>query len=158
MRFEIMQPGQEDLAVDLVSRTFDTFVAPEFSRDGVEEFYRFANAGALAERCQDNCFVIFAYESKAPVGLIEIRDRSHIAMFFVKEVFQRRGIGRGLLQEAIRVLTESPEVPEEITVNSSPNSVSAYATMGFQARESEQCVNGIRFVPMALKIKSNAVQ
>jgi hypothetical protein len=36
----------------------------------------------------------------------------------------------------------------EFTVSSSPNAVSAYERLGFRITGSEQCVHGIRFVPM----------
>jgi GNAT superfamily N-acetyltransferase len=66
-------------------------------------------------------------------------------MLFVRPSHQRSGIGRGLLEAAI-TLAGDPDCG--LTVNSSPNAVSAYQHMGFQVTDSEQCVHGIRFVPM----------
>ena len=66
-------------------------------------------------------------------------------MLFVRPSRQRRGIGRGLLA-AVGTLAGHTDC--EFTVNSSPNAVSAYERLGFRITGSEQCVHGIRFVPM----------
>ncbi|RYD87086.1 MAG: GNAT family N-acetyltransferase [Sphingobacteriales bacterium] len=57
-------------------------------------------------------------------------------------------MGRGLLAAAI---AHSGDAPSEFTVSSSPNAVSAYQRLGFRVAGSEQCIHGIRFVPMTLK-------
>ncbi len=152
MKFELMQPGQENLAIEIVSSTFDEFVAPGFSKEGITEFYKFADVDSLAKRSQINNFTIFAQKNDVPIGLIEIRDHSHISMFFVRKQFHGCGIGRALLQEAISLLLKKQNSLKELTVNSSPNSVMAYEKMGFTIKTKEQCVNGIRFIPMNLLI------
>lgn len=41
----------------------------------------------------------------------------------------------------------------KISVNSSPNAVTAYQKIGFKDIEEEKIVNGIRFLPMELEIR-----
>ena len=55
------------------------------------------------------------------------------------------GVLCGLLAAA-GALAGDPDC--EFTVSSSPNAVSAYERLGFRITSSEQCVHGIRFVPM----------
>jgi hypothetical protein len=62
-------------------------------------------------------------------------------MLFVQSSLQRSGIARALLASA-------GDANCEFTVNSSPNAVSAYERLGFRITGSEQCVHGIRFIPM----------
>jgi hypothetical protein len=62
-------------------------------------------------------------------------------MLFVRSSRQRGGIARGLLAAA-------GDAKCAFTVNSSPNAVSAYERLGFRITGSEQCLHGIRFVPM----------
>ena len=66
-------------------------------------------------------------------------------MLFVQSSRQRGGIGRGLLAAAGAL---AGEADCEFTVSSSPNAVSAYERLGFRITGLEQCVHGIRFVPM----------
>jgi len=152
MNFEEMKQGQENLAIEIVSSTFDEFVAPGYSKEGIAEFYKFANAENLAKRSQVNCFTILAQENDTPVGLIEIRDNCHISMFFVKKQFQKCGVGKALLKKSINLVLEKQRYLKELTVNSSPNSLEAYKTLGFKVKNKEHNVNGIRFFPMSLLV------
>ncbi|THB73637.1 MAG: GNAT family N-acetyltransferase [Desulfobacteraceae bacterium] len=155
MKFQLMQPGQETLVIKIVSSTFDEFVAPGYSDDGISEFYKFANEKDLAKRSQINYFTILAQKNNVPMGIIEVRDNSHIAMFFVMKQFQKSGVGKALLQESINHLLKTQKLLKALTVNASPNSVEAYKKMGFKSQDKEQNVNGIRFVPMSLLLNLN---
>jgi GNAT superfamily N-acetyltransferase len=86
------------------------------------------------------------------IGVIAVRDYNHIALFFVDTPFQRRGVGRELFRKALEICRCNNLGLSQITVNASPNSINAYESMGFQPTDSEQCVNGIRFVPMAWRL------
>lgn len=142
-----MQRGEEQGIIALVRRVFEACVAPAFAPQGVAEFYRFLEA--LPRRLADGVsFVLLALEEERPVGMIEMRDGEHIALFFVDMSHQRRGIGRALLAQAIaRALCAHPALPT-ISVHASPNAVPAYERMGFHATGDERQMNGIRFVPM----------
>jgi predicted GNAT family N-acyltransferase len=50
-------------------------------------------------------------------------------------------------------LQNNPDT-QKITVNSSPNATKAYEKMGFTVDDEEQCVNGIKFVPMSLDLNT----
>ncbi|MGD9366730.1 MAG: GNAT family N-acetyltransferase [Desulfobacteraceae bacterium] len=152
MNYRQMQPGEETRAIELVSGVFHEFVAPLYSDEGVKEFMKFADAETLAERLEGDDFVLIAESLDEIIGVIEISAYRHIALFFVAPEHQRRGIGRELLRKALdECLAYNPNL-NEITVNSSPNAVSAYRALGFIERDKEKTINGIRFVPMALKI------
>ena len=73
--------------------------------------------------------------------MLHLRAPRHVAMLFVRSSLQRSGIARALLASA-------GDVNCEFTVNSSPNAVAAYERLGFRVTGSEQCVHGIRFIPM----------
>ena len=80
--------------------------------------------------------------------LIATKDKSHIALFFVDGRCHRRGIGRKLFEKA---LEENDK--DYFTVNSSPYAKEVYEHLGFECVEDMQCVNGIRFYPMTMKVK-----
>jgi GNAT superfamily N-acetyltransferase len=151
--YRLMQSGEEARVIDLVSRAFFQYVAPLYSDEGVSEFMKYAEPFALAERTKGNHFVQVAELHDEIVGIIEIREHRHIALFFVTQDHQRKGIGRELLNRAVQECTASNPELTEITVNSSPNAVSAYRALGFIEKGEEKTVNGIRFVQMSLEIK-----
>lgn len=146
-----MKPGEETDVIDVVTSTFNEFVAPGFSEQGISEFFKYANTEALAKRALSNHFTIVARKDHEPVGIIEIRDCNHVSMFFVKKEFQKSGIGKALLEKAIDSCIENN--PGKFTVNASLNAVEAYRKMGFVTDGGQQCAGGIRFVPMSMVLK-----
>ncbi len=158
MKCRPMVPGEAGDVCCLVNRVFQTFVAPQYSQEGVDEFLRYAQGEAMAARARANHFVLVAELDGSLVGAIEVRHYSHISLLFVEETFQRRGTARELVRRALEVCTGSLVDLKTVTVNSSPNAVPAYQRLGFQLLGPEQTVNGIRFVPMALSIPAGDSQ
>jgi GNAT superfamily N-acetyltransferase len=147
IRCRAMRDEERGVVLDLVMRVFDGSVRPDFSDAGVAEFVRAARSMVL-ERPEGHRVAV-AEEDGRICGMADVREGPHISLFFVDTAFQRRGIGRALLDH---VLSALDDVPQErgpvLTVNSSPGAVPAYEHLGFTrvSRELEQ--NGIRFVRM----------
>ena len=154
VNYRQMQHGEETQVVDLVSRVFYQFIAPFYSDAGVKEFMKYADASTLAGRIQGNNFVLIAELHNEIIGIIEIRENNHIALFFVAPEHQHKGIGRELLNMAVHECIASEPKLTKITVNSSPNAVSAYRALGFIKIDEEKTLNGIRFVHMSLEVHS----
>ena len=149
--YRAMKPGEENEVCSLVTRVFKSFVAPQYSQEGIDEFLRYAAAPkAMVTRIQANHFVLVAELNGSIVGMIEVRDSNHISLFFVEGRLQQQGIAKELLRRALEICTRNQAGMAKLTVNSSPNAVGAYQTMGFRFEGPEQTKNGIRFVPMAL--------
>ena len=143
-----MQPGQEKIVISIVKEAFDKNIAPGYTQEGIEEFFKFANENSLAERTKSNSFVIIAYQDKKAVGIIEIKDYCHISMYFVKPQYQKKGYGKALFNEALSIIIGKGNGINKLTVNSSLNAVPSYERLGFKIQNEEQCFNGIRFIPM----------
>jgi GNAT superfamily N-acetyltransferase len=158
LKYRPMMPGEEDDVCRLVNRVFQTFVAPQYSQEGVAQFLGYSQPEAMAARTRANHFVLVAQTDGTLVGAIEIRHCSHISLLFVDGRFQKQGIARELIRRALELCTGDLADPNTMTVNSSPNAVSAYQRLGFQLSGPEQTVNGIRFVPMALSIPAGDSQ
>lgn len=152
MNLSLMESGQEKTVIDVVREVFDKHVAPEYTQEGVDEFYKFANEKSLAERSKVNFFTVIAYHNETAVGVIEIKEFNHISLFFVKSNFQGKGIGKALLNEALAEIRKE-HVITVLTVKSAPNAISIYEALGFFKQGEEQTLNGIRFLPMQLKIR-----
>lgn len=129
----------------LAREVFDQFVAPHYQTEGVAEFHRYASAAALSQRHKSGHITLVAEHSGELVGMLHLREPRHVSMLFVRSSRQRGGIARGLLTAAGAL---AGDANCEFTVNSSPNAVAAYARLGFRITGAEQCVHGIRFVPM----------
>jgi GNAT superfamily N-acetyltransferase len=140
-----IKPFEAAAATALAREVFDQFVAPHYQPDGVSEFYRYASADALSQRHESDHVTLVAEHSGELVGMLHLRKPCHVAMLFVRSSFQHKGIGRKLLAAAAALVDERDC---EFTVNSSPNAVSAYEHLGFHVIAAEQCVHGIRFIPM----------
>jgi ribosomal protein S18 acetylase RimI-like enzyme len=147
-----MRPDEVLAVVGLVARSFWLSVAPLYSPQGTAEFLAYANAESMLRRLEEDHFVLVALQTGQVVGMVEVRHHEHISLLFVEPSHQRQGIGRALLSQALQAMRESRPDLVEITVNSSPNSVEAYTHFGFIPTAPLQEKNGIRFVPMTLKL------
>lgn len=151
-----MKQGEEPLVVDLVLKVFTEFVAPQYSSEGIAEFRKFVNVNALEDRFVAGNPIILAESGRKIIGVIEMRDNSHIALLFIEKAFQRMGIAKKLINEGIKTCKKRNQNIYRFTVNSSPNAFDAYDNIGFKGSWSEKAVNGIRFIPMVLVIDNNA--
>ena len=145
-----LKQGEETKVSDFIAVVFNQYVAPGFSQDGIDEFMKYIRPDAIANQLKQNHFAFVALVAAEVIGIIEVRDSSHVALFFVDGCFQRKGIGRKLLGKAAEACGRNDPEFSKLTVNASPNSIKAYEALGFKPMAAEQCINGIRFVPMVL--------
>lgn len=141
-----MRQEERDAVLELAFVVFDDAIAPDFSEEGIEEFRRAARSFVLD--APDGHLVHVAVDDGRVVGMIDIRDASHVCMFFVHSAVQSQGIGRALFSAASAPVRESAEGSGRITVNSAPSAVGAYERLGFVATAPEQQRDGIRYVAM----------
>jgi GNAT superfamily N-acetyltransferase len=83
------------------------------------------------------------------VGVVAMRDETHLYHLFVAEAFHGRWIA-GRLWEVARHSVRFPEGPVRFTVNSSRYAVPVYERLGFVAADTEQVKEGVAFVPMVM--------
>lgn len=142
-----LEPSEIPEALRLVWDTFIEFEAPDYVPEGVKKF---------RECIDDRDFVgkltfYGAFLHGLLAGVMATRDSGcHIAMFFVLQEYQRRGIGKMLFEYILR---DCPD--EKLTVNSSPYAVGIYAKLGFASTDIEQTTDGIRYTPMEYIVNSN---
>jgi ribosomal protein S18 acetylase RimI-like enzyme len=147
-----LKTGEEILVFNLIQEVFYQFIAPLYDQKGIDEFLRYIDPELLKTRLKSNHFGLVAETKSDFVGFLEVRNFSHISLLFISRHFQRKGIAIKLLNEALASISQNAPDIKEITVNSSPNAVSAYQAMGFEIQGSEKMEHGIRYVPMSLEI------
>lgn len=135
-------------ALALAWIVFSEYEAPEYSREGIEEFQNCLQDGKYLNGIE----YYGAFIGNALIGMLGIRkENAHICFFFVKGEYHRHGIGTRLFHEMQKNFPE-----QEITLNASPFGMPFYRALGFIPTGSEQTVNGIRFTPMILNAHSSA--
>ena len=140
-----MADGDEMATADLVMRVFMRHVGYEYTDEGIAEFARYAAADALRRRVDDRTStVLVAIDDRTIVGVIEFRGEDHVALMFVDDDYQRRGIA-GALFDAVRTRVNARG---GLTVNSSRYAIPVYERLGFEVEGAERTVNGITFIPM----------
>ena len=149
--YDFMQPGDEHKVCDLVLRVFDSFVAPSYCEEGINEFKSNITVEKLKKRSEENHFILLARHADKIVGMIDIRENHHISLFFVDIAFQNKKIGKTLFRKAVTLCRGRGSELNQISVNSSPYAVPIYEKMGFRKTDDEQIKNGMRFFPMSLK-------
>ncbi len=150
--YRLMQPGEEPLVSDLVVRIFNDFVAPDYDQAGIDAFMAYVTPLALTIRFKSGHIFLLATLADQIVGMIELRPPAHIALLFVDRSFQRRGIGRSLVHQVIKLCRNQQPELNQISVYASPYAVPIYMRLGFQAQDAELVQDGIRFVPMVLRL------
>lgn len=131
-------------ALSLVWEVFLEYEAPDYGRQGVDEFKKSIYDTEYLAMLK--CYGAFIDEQI--VGVIATRsDGNHIALFFVKGEYHNQGIGRKLFEVIV-----SQNTTGKITVNSSPYAVSIYHRLGFKDTDKEQVTNGLRYTPMEMYV------
>ena len=102
---------------------------------------------------RENSFVISAKHQNRLIGILAVIKNSHIALIFVDSKYQGDGIGKHLIDEATRICIKRNPALTEVTVSSSPNSMSFYEATGFEAQGKEVDEGGIHYISMRKSIK-----
>ncbi len=157
IQIRLINPGEEVEVVNLVARSFNEFIAPDFPEEGIEEFFRYSNPRALIKRSEGSHFVLVAEAEGAIAGMIEIREMRHVSMLFVEKAFHRRGIGKELLGAALDRIKSESRPPKKVTVHSSRFAVPFYESLGFTRTEDEKIIHGVIHIPMALVLRKGRI-
>ena len=128
----------------LIIEVFDKYMSGDYTKEGIKNFYEFISPASLRERLSSGNRFYTAEKDEIIAGVIEVRDNSHIALFYVKGAFHGMGIGRSLFEHAL----EQIPTGTTITVNSSPFAVPVYERLGFTRHLPARMKDGMAFIPM----------
>ena len=137
-------------AIRVIEITFLKFEAPDYSKEGVESFFEFANYETIEENLNRNMKMYVAKVKGKIVGVIGYRDNSHINLLFVLEEYQHNGIAKALYNLVIEKCKKVHT--KKVTVNSSPYAHNVYLKFGFTDANKMQEIDGIKFYPMYKEI------
>jgi len=135
----------------LIARVAGRFILPEFSQQGRERFLTDHRPEPIRQRMESGFEYHVAEAAGEIVGVVGVRDGSHLYHLFVAEEHQGRGLGRTLWEHAKAQCLRRGR-PAAFTVNSSRGAVPVYERFGFKVAVPEQEIDGVRFVPMRLEL------
>jgi GNAT superfamily N-acetyltransferase len=147
----LIKPLEAHHVYDLISRIFQKYVAPTYSKEGVNTFLNMLSIEFLKLSTPEQ-FTIIAEKNNTIIGILSIINKNHIALLFVETEFQKNGIGKALIHDCINRCMENNADIKSLTVSSSPNSLSFYKNISFKVIEEEKNENGMRFTPMEMLI------
>jgi GNAT superfamily N-acetyltransferase len=140
MEIRLLKPEEYEEAFCLVRAVFLEFEGSDYSAEGIESFLKTLQDDDFIARLR----IFGALDGGTLVGVLATRNSgSHIALFFVVGRYHRRGVGRMLFEKA-----RAEDVSGRMTVNSSPYAREIYHHFGFTDTDTEQCTDGIRYIPM----------
>ena len=85
------------------------------------------------------------------VGVVALRDHSHLHHLFVAQAHQGKGVGRNLWL-SVKLAAFRATNSGRFTVNSSLNAIPVYERFGFIASSPKVEKNGVVFLPMHLMV------
>ena len=135
-------------AMALAWKTFLQFEADVYTPEGVKNFENFITDSTLHRMFIRGTYQLFvALDKHKVVGMITLRDSTHISLLFVDEAYHRRGIGRALIRYLTDYLLTEMGV-YRVTVNAAPYGAEFYHKMGFRDVGPEETKDGIIYTPM----------
>ena len=140
---ESVRDCEIDAAATLVVETFHTFIAPDYTEEGVATFLDFASAEGIRARLRQDGIALTARVGTDIAGFLEAREGGHICLLFTAAPHQRQGVAKALVAALL-----ASQGWHRLTVNASPYSVPAYERLGFSATDRPQTRDGITFTPM----------
>ena len=142
-----------ELFSKLINTVFDEFVGNDYSVEGNNTFKDYIKPQNIMEilKNSENKFFVAKYNNEI-IGVLQIRNKGHIALFFVKKEFHNKGIGKNLFGNYLEMLKKENIGINIVTVNSSIYAENIYSKMGFIKVNEIQEKNGIKYIPMEYKI------
>lgn len=135
-------------AMALAWKTFLQFEADVYTPEGVKNFENFITDSTLYRMFVKGEYQLFiALDQHKIVGMITLRDSTHISLLFVDAAYHRKGIGRALIKYLTNYLLAEVGA-YRVTVNASPYGVGFYHKIGFRDLSPEEVRDGIIYTPM----------
>jgi GNAT superfamily N-acetyltransferase len=118
--------------------------------EGADSFLESISPKSISKYISSDNFVYLTGKIDSQlIGVVAIRDNTHLFHLFVSPSYQGKGFGRKLWLEVKETALKAGN-GGQFTVNSSLNAVPVYATFGFKAVGEECITSGISFQPMVL--------
>lgn len=148
-----IQKNEWEEAMLLAWNTFLRYETADYSLEGVKSFRDFVKGKKLHEMFLMGEYPTWgAFDNGVMVGVVSMRNKSHISLLFVDGDYHRRGIATNLLKVLFEHVKDEEHLTE-VTVNAAPYAKGFYHKIGFVDLDEEKIADGIRYTPMVIEIK-----
>lgn len=153
--FEIRpaRPEEIDAAIEIVREVFEEFVRPDLGAGGWDQLLKYVNGDAARDRLASDHLMFVAEQDGGIIGVLEVRQASHISLLVVAPDWFGKGVARELMRKGVETCLGANPALDRITVHASRYAVEVYRRLGFEAIGGELEMDGIRFTPMARSLK-----
>jgi len=136
----------------LISRNAQTLLQDDFENDGLAFFLTTVNHRAIKDYMEQGFSYLVAQSEGEIVGVIAMKDYSHMFHLFVDKAFHKKGIAKQLWQAIYQHSIENGNTGK-FTLNSTSYALPVYQRWGFSTTDEQQSRHGIRFTPMQLVLE-----
>lgn len=137
---------------DLIARNAQSLLLDEFEEGGLDFFLRTVEHRAIRDYMEQGFSYLVAQEGNDIVGVIAMKDYSHMFHLFVDEQHQHKGIAKKLWQ-AIYEHSLKQGNRGKFTLNSTTYALPVYERWGFSTIDEQQCRHGIKYTPMEFVVE-----
>jgi GNAT superfamily N-acetyltransferase len=151
--FDELKIDEINLFSRMINNVFDEFVGMDYSEEGNQTFKDYIKPENIMTRLNEKTsqFFVAKYNNEI-VGVLEIKNKDHISLFFVKKGFHGKGIGKKLFDNYGEILKKGNNGIKIISVNSSSYAEKIYSKLGFTKTSEMQEKSGIKYIPMECKL------
>lgn len=135
-------------AMKMIWRTFLRYEGKDYTEEGIRNFFDFITDDDLyVAFLKGDYQMMVAAEGSRIIGAGTIRNKNHLSLLFVDEEYQRKGIGKAIINGLCRYLKE--EAGERyMSLKAAPYAVEFYHKLGFYTVKPEEEYSGIRVTAM----------
>ncbi len=135
-------------AMTMIWKTFMKYDSKDYTDEGIQNFFAFITDDNLYRSfLMGNYQMMVALDGERIIGAASVRNVNHLSLLFVDEEYQRRGVGRMLLNTMCKYLKE--EAGEQyMSLKAAPYAVEFYRKLGFAIVSPEEVYSGIRVTSM----------
>ncbi len=135
-------------AMMMVWKTFMKFESPDYSDEGIKEFFDFITDDDIYKAFLKGTYrVMVALDGDRIIGVGTLRNLNVLSLLFVDEEYHHKGVGSVLI-ELLGEYVKTRNGEQIFRVKSAPYAVGFYKEQGFRATGEEQEKAGIRVTPM----------
>lgn len=135
-------------AMKMIWRTFLKYEGKDYTEEGIRNFFDFITDDDLYTAFLKGDYqMMVAVDGSRVIGAGTIRNKNHLSLLFVDEEYQRKGIGKAILNGLCRYLKEE-EGERCMSLKAAPYAVEFYHKLGFYIVKPEEEYSGIRVTAM----------
>jgi len=160
---KIREAKQTDAAAisSLVLKSAEKHIRGEFSDDGWELFQRMFSEDCQRELLRNKLYYFLVVEQdKQIIGMLALKDISHIFQLFISTECQRQGVGSMLWNhylQAIKTGKLSKQHFDSITLNASDFGKGFYLKLGFETAGKRKMKKGVYINPLSYSLTTSTL-